>query len=388
MPVAFIVRLYHIMYAHYVALSSQFISTTIYQSKWNMPWVRVQMNTPTPSKNKLRHNLFIGGAILFPVLAAIFYFSGGRIVSTDDAYVQAAHVDISANIAGRVTKVFVRENQQVRQGDPLFELDGRDYLIAIEDASARLANARLQIAALKATYTQRQTEVSAAAATLRYQTREYERQQVLAGKGISSQEQLDMARHAMDDAAQKLNADKQQQNNVRALLAGDVAASIDDHPSVREAQAMLDRARLNLSYTVVRAPMDGIVSKVDQLQPGKYINAAVPVFSLISGTTVWVEANFKETQLAYMRPGQKTTIEVDAYPGHTFHGSVASMGSGTGSSFSLLPPENATGNWVKVVQRLPVRISIDDLDPKQPLHSGLSAVVDVDTRHSRLKGLW
>ncbi|WP_162084346.1 HlyD family secretion protein [Sulfuriferula nivalis] len=343
------------------------------------------MNNPAP--NKLRRPLFIAGGILFLTLAVIFYFTGGRIVSTDNAYVQAAHVDISANIAGRVTQVFVKENQQVHQGDPLFALDNRDYLIAIQDANAKLANARLQTAALQATYTQRQADTQAAVATLRYQTRELDRQKILAGKGISSQEQLEMAQHAVDDATQKLNATRQEQNNIHALLGNAVTTDINAHPDVQQAQAVLERAQLNLSYTIIKAPMDGIVSKVDQLQPGKYINAATPVFSLISSKIIWIEANFKETQLTNMHPGQKVTIDVDAYPDHSFHGSVTSLSSGTGASFALLPPENATGNWVKVVQRLPVRISIDDLDPKRPLRSGLSAIVDVDTQHSRLQAL-
>jgi membrane fusion protein (multidrug efflux system) len=346
------------------------------------------MKNPSMNKNRIRRYLFIGGAIVFTGIAAVVYFTGGRIVSTDDAYVQAARVDISTNVAGRVTKIFVRENQQVHQGDPLFQLDDRDYLIAIEDAKAKLADARLQIGALKATYLQRQADARAAEATVLYQTREFERQKNLAAKGIASQAQLDQAQHALSDAEQRLIAAKQVKSNVRTLLSDDPALDIDEHPAVQQARAMLERAQLNLTYTLIKAPMDGIVSKVDQFQSGNYVNAAVPVFSLTSDKNVWVQANFKETELTHMRPGQQATIEVDAYPGSTFHGSVESLSSGTGSSFSLLPPENATGNWVKVVQRLPVRIHIDDPDPKQPLHSGLSAVVKVDTHHSRLKDFW
>ena len=346
------------------------------------------MSNPKPVNNRLRQSLFVGGAVVFLAITAGLYFTGGRIVTTDDAYVQAAHVNISANIAGRVTKIFVKENQQVHQGDPLFELDDRDYLIALQDAKAKLASAKLQITALKATYFQRQADVTSAESTLLYQTREFARQQHLASKGIASQAQLELAQHELDDAREKLNAVKQEQKNVSSLLGKDLAMNINDHPTVLQAQAMLERAQLNLTYTVIKAPMDGIVSKVDRLQPGAYINAAAPVFSLISNTTVWVEANFKETELVYMRTGQQATIDIDAYPGRTFHGSVESLSSGTGSSFSLLPPENATGNWVKVVQRLPVRIDINDLDPKSPLHSGLSAVVKVDTHHSRLKDFW
>lgn len=346
------------------------------------------MSNQSPNQNRLRQYLFIGGGIVFVAIATVFYLTGGRIVSTDDAYVQAAQVDISSNIAGRTTKILVRENQPVHRGDPLFELDDRDYKIAIEDAKARLANARLQIAALKATYKQRQANELAAKATLLYQKKEFEREKILASKGIASQAQLELARHTLSDATQKLSAARQEQGNVLSLLGNNVSINIDDHPAVQEAQAMLDRARLNLSYTVIKAPMDGIVSKVDHLRPGEYINAAAPLFSLTSRKIVWVEANFKETELAHMVPGQKATIEIDAYPDRTFHGSVESFSSGTGSSFSLLPPENATGNWVKVVQRLPVRIKIDDLDTKSPLASGLSAIVNIDTHHSRIKSIW
>lgn len=346
------------------------------------------MNNPKPIKNQLRQYLFIGGGGAFLLIAIILYFSGGRIVSTDDAYVQAARVDISANIAGRVTKIFVKENQQVHKGDPLYELDDRDFVIALKDATAKLANAKLQFLATQATFMQHQANVRAAEATLLYQQHEVERQKKLNAKGISSQAQLDLAEHALADATQKLSAEKEAEKNIRSLLGNDPTITINNHPSVQQAQAMLDRAQLNLSYTIVKAPMDGIVSKVDLLQPGQYVNAAIPVFSLISNTAVWIEANFKETELTNMLPGQQATIEIDAYPDRTFHGSVESLSSGTGSSFSLLPPENATGNWVKVVQRLPVRINITDLDPKWPLHSGLSVVVKVDTLHSRLKDFW
>lgn len=346
------------------------------------------MTNQSQNKNRLRKYLFIGGGIVFSVIATIFYLTGGRIVSTDDAYVQAAQADISSNIAGRITKILVKENQQVHRGDPLFQLDDRDYKIAIEDAKARLANAKLQIAALKATYRQRRANELAAKETLLYQRNQFEREKILASRGIASQAQLEQARHILSDATQKLSAARQEQGNVLTLLGNNLAVNINDHPAVQEAQAMLDRARLNLSFTVIRAPMDGIVSKVDHLQPGDYINAATPLFALTSRKDVWVEANFKETELAHIVPGQQATIEIDAYPGRPFHGSVESFSSGTGSSFSLLPPENATGNWVKVVQRLPVRISIDDLDPTSPLPSGLSAIVNIDTHHSRIKRIW
>jgi membrane fusion protein (multidrug efflux system) len=167
-----------------------------------------------------------------------------------------------------------------------------------------------------------------------------------------------------------------------ANLGCDADIAVEDHPSVKASISSLDRAKLNLSYTTVTAPIDGIVTKVDQLQPGNYVTVSTPVFSLVSNTDIWVEANFKETQLTHMRPGQTATIEVDTYPGRTFTGKVVGVSPGTGSSFSILPPENATGNWVKVVQRLPVRISIDDAG-NTPLHAGLSVTANVDTEHHR-----
>ena len=343
------------------------------------------MNATVPSKGKLRRVLFIGGAILFLVIATVYYVTGGRMVVTDDAYVQAARVDISANIAGRVTRVFVRDNERVRRGDPLFELDSRDYKIAVDDASARLAYARLQLTALHATYLQRQAEARAAEATLRYRRREYEREQILAAQGIASQAQRDQAQYALADAVERLSAVRQEQDNAKAMLGRNRMAQATDYPAVQQAEAQLRRAELNFSYTLVTAPMDGWVARSESLQPGDYIKAAAPLFALVSTKDVWIEANYKETELAHMRPGLAATIEIDAYPDHVLHGRVASFSSGTGSSFSLLPPENATGNWVKVVQRLPVRIQIDDLDTRHPLPSGLSAVVKVDTGRSRLK---
>jgi membrane fusion protein (multidrug efflux system) len=331
-----------------------------------------------------RRLLLIGGPVLLALVAAYFYLTGGRFISTDDAYIQSARTDISANIAGRVVELPVHDNQEVRAGDILFKLDDRDLVIAVQEAKAKLAVARLQIAALKATYHQRLAGVQEAKETLAYQEQEFERQKTLAAQGVSSQAQLELARHAVASARQQVNAIEQERENIRASLGDNPDLDVDQHPSVRLAQAALDRAQLNVSYTVVKAPADGIVTKVEQLQTGTYIKAATPVFSLVSRKDIWVEANFKETDLTYMRPGQEATIEVDAFPEQTFHGKVASASPGTGSSFSLLPPENATGNWVKVVQRLPVRVTLDDADPQLQLHAGLSATVEVDTHQRRL----
>lgn len=349
------------------------------------------MEDPVPENGWLeRHRrlLLLGGVVVILLVAGFLYLTGGRFVSTDNAYVRAARVEVSASVSGRVTQIDVRDNQEVHRGQTLFCLDDRDYAIAVNNAKAKLASAKLRIAALKATYRQHLAVVQAARDTQTYLAHELARQKKITAQGVSSQAKLEQAKYALQDAGQKLNEAEQAQANIRASLGNDPAINIDKHPDVEEAQAELDRAELNLSYTVIKAPMDGIVSKVDQLQVGAYIHAAAPVFALTSDKKVWVEANFKETDLTYLHPGQSVSIRIDAYPDRKFRGHLASLSSGTGASFSLLPAENATGNWVKVVQRLPVRISIDDFDPKHPLQTGLSAVVDVDTHHSRIKGLW
>jgi len=328
--------------------------------------------------------LLIGVPILFLIMVAIIYLSSGRYVSTDDAYVFGARTEISANVVGRVIEIAVKDNQEVRKDDILYKLDDRDFVNARNDAHAKLANARLQITSLKATYKQRQADMRSSKAKLVYLEREFKRQTALAESGISSQTQLDQARQDYISARQNFDAIEHDAASVLASLNDDPEIDVNNHPVVLQAQAILDQAELNLSYTVIQAPLDGVLSKVENLQVGDYINAAKPVFGLVANKDIWVEANFKETELTYMRPGQKATIEVDTYPGTVFHGTVVSISPCTGSVLSLLPPENATGNWVKVVQRLPVRISIDDADPKQPLRMGLSVTVEVDTRHSRI----
>jgi membrane fusion protein, multidrug efflux system len=334
-------------------------------------------------RRKMRLPLMIGGPVLAAIVAFFIYLTGGRYEHTDDAYVQTASVAISSNVAGRVREVGVHDNQLVHKGDVLFRLDDAPFRIAVEEASAQLATARLEVASLKASYRQRQAELASARETLAYQQHETDRQQRLLTAGISSQLQVDRAVHALDGARTQLAAAQQQVGEVVANLGGDPNIEPDRHPTVQHAQAVLDRVKLNLSYTVIRAPSDGIVARVEQLQVGNYISASAPVFALVSSDDVWIEANFKEDQLAHMRAGQQASVHVDSYPGKTFEGTVVSVSPGTGSQFSMLPAENATGNWVKVVQRLPVRVELRKLDPDFPLQGGLSAYVSVDTHHER-----
>ena len=334
-----------------------------------------------PLKHRLRLPLMIAGPLIVLVLGGYYYVTGGRYVSTDDAYTQSARTTISANVGGEVAEIDVQDNQRVAKGDVLFKLDERPYQIALEEAQAQLAAAKLQVEALKATYRQKQSELKAAQDTAAFQQREFDRRKTLAENGVYPKAQLDQALHAAQNASQQVISTQQQMANILASLGGAVDMPVEKHPSIRQVQALVDRAALNLSYATVRAPEQGVVTKVEQLQVGDHINAATPVFSLVSTDDLWIEANFKETDLAHMRPGQTATIDVDSYPDRTFTAEVVSVSPGTGSVFSLLPAENATGNWVKVVQRLPVRLAIKDADPQRPLHAGLSATVEVDTHY-------
>jgi membrane fusion protein, multidrug efflux system len=329
---------------------------------------------------RLRWPLMSLAAIVVLGGATYFYIRGGRYQSTDDAYAQAATVSISSNVAGQVSEIDVRDNDLVQRGATLFKLDDAPFRIAVSDAAARLADTRMQIESLKSTYRQRLVELRAARDTQSYAQQQYDRQTRLLASGIASQAQFDQAAHALDAARQQVANVRQQIGVALANLGGDPNIAPERHPLVEQAQAALDRAQLNLSYTVISAPTDGVVAKVEQLQVGDTIAASTPVFALVSTRDVWIEANFKEVQLARMRPGQAATVEIDRIPGRRFSAEVRSVSPGTGSQFSVLPPENATGNWVKVVQRVPVRLQLTHVDAAFLLQAGLSANVTVDTQ--------
>ena len=335
-----------------------------------------------------RKALLIAGPALAAVIVLIFYLTGGRYVSTDDAYIQSARVDISANISARLDAMYVHDNQVVTKGTVLFRLDPRRFAVAVREAEAQLAAARLRVQSLQASYRERLADQTAAQDTLTFQQREYDRQVKLAQAGISSGAQLEQSEHDLAATRQKLAAAREESASAFADLNGDPNASPESQPMVKQAAAALDRANLELSDTVVRAPIDGIVTKVEQVQVGDYVQAAAPLFALVSTKDVWLEANFKETDLTNIKPGQTASFSLDTYPEQTFTAQVESVSPGTGSSFSLLPPENSSGNWVKVVQRLPVRLSIASRPENMSLNAGMSAVVTVDTgrQHSLFAG--
>jgi membrane fusion protein (multidrug efflux system) len=326
--------------------------------------------------SRLRWPLLIGGPVIVLAVVGWFVLTGGRYQSTDDAYVQAARTPISANVSARVIELDVKDNQQVKKGDVLFRLDPRDFKVVEAQAEAALATARLQVETERATAGQQDAAIRVAQDAVDYANREYARQKTLASGGVASQQQLDQAKSAADEAASRLQVARQQAAAARTAAGGDIGGPVDQHPAVMQAQAALDRAKLQLGYTDIRAPQDGVVTKVEQIQLGSYITGAQPLFWLVSGRP-YVEANFKEDQLAKMRAGQAAEIEIDAFGGKKLNGRVASFSPGAGSTFSILPPQNATGNWVKVVQRLPVRIEFDQAPPAMAA-AGLSAKVKVD----------
>ena len=346
-----------------------------------------EVNTASESRvarlRRIRTPLMIGGSLVIVAIAAFLYFVSARSESTNDAYVNAARVAISTNVPGRVIELNVRDNQRVKRGAVLFRLDDRPFQLAVAQARAKLNNTRLQIESMKALYGQRQSELRSAQDTFAYEDREMARQKRLLASGISSQSQVDRAVHARDSASQAVAAAQQQIASVVANLGGDPTIDPNKHPSVEQAQAELDRALLDLSYTTITAPDDGVVTQVERLQVGNYVNAATPVFALVSTHDLWIEANFKEVQLAKMRAGQPATIKIDTYGDRSFKAHVVSLSPGTGSAFSVLPAQNATGNWVKVVQRLAVRLEIEDGDRQHPLYAGLSATVKVDTHNQQ-----
>lgn len=331
---------------------------------------------------RLRLPLMLGGVAVVVLVAGFVWLTGGRYESTDDSYVRVAGVDISTNVPGRVIEVDVHENQRVKAGDILFRLDPRPFAIAAEQANAQLANAAQKIQSTQADYQEKQVELKTAQTTAQFRERDRKREQGLLAAGAVSQAEYDQSALAAVAANQQIAQVKQQIASLAAQLGG--GGSMTNHPEIRQAKAELDRAQLNESYGVIRAPQSGVVTKVEQLQVGDYVNASTPVFHLVADR-MWIEADFKENQLHHMHVGQTATVTVDAYPGRTFQAKVQSISPGTDQTFSLLPAENSSGNWVKVVQRLPVRLTFDKT-PEIQLQGGISAKVKVDTGYSRMGG--
>lgn len=337
-------------------------------------------DTPQPENRKAPAWRRVGLLLIVPLIlvgiGGYFWLTSGRYVSTDNAYVQRDMVSVASPVSGTIVAVHVAENQQVHRGDLLFELDDRPFRLALQQANAQIADARVQIAELQSRSSGTQGDITGAQANLTFAERNLARYQSLMDRGFLSRARYDDAVHEVAEARERLaNARAEAQSAQSALAQGGVSAQ----PALQAALAARDAALLNLEYTRVRAPADGYVTQADRVQVGNIIVGGVPVVTIVRSEAIWVEANFKETDLTNMFVGQPAEIELDAYPDIAVRGHVASIGVGTGSEFSLLPAQNATGNWVKVTQRVPVRIAIDS-NSERPLIAGLSVNAIVDTR--------
>lgn len=317
------------------------------------------------------------------VVGGYYYVVGGQVMTTDNAYIQAQSLGVSTDVSGTVQEIDVHENEAVKKGQVLFRLKPASFETALAGAEAQLGTVRNQVLTLQASYQQSLAQIGQAEADIPYYEAAFQRQQDLLKTSTASKASFDSAQHDLVAARQKVTVAKAQAQATLAQLGGDANQSVEKNPFYLQARSAVDDAQRNLADSVVKAPFDGIVTNVDSLQVGKYLPASQPAFGLVSSTDVWIAAEPKETELTYVRPGQKATISVDGYPGQVWHGTVASISPASSSSFSLLPAQNTSGNWVKVVQRIPMRVTIDDAEGKLPLRGGMSAVVDIDTGHAR-----
>jgi membrane fusion protein (multidrug efflux system) len=315
-----------------------------------------------------------------------FWLHGGRFVATDNAYIHQPIVPISADVSGRIAEVAVGENADVGAGDELFAIDPAPYKIALDQAQAALANARLGVAKMRSAYALAKAKLAAAQNVLDLSQRQFDRQNQLSERGVTSASAIDNAKLALENAKNNAELAKLGLAEAAAALGGNPEVATDEVPAVRAAIASRDAAQRNLDKTVIHAPAAGTVSATGNLHVGQFVSPGSPVASLVETSNSWVDANFKETQLEHLRIGQPVTLSVDAYPGLTLTGKITSIGAATGAEFSLIPAQNATGNWVKVVQRIPVRIAFSP-DASHPLRDGMSVYASVDTGTNRITRL-
>ncbi|MGE0700717.1 MAG: HlyD family secretion protein [Hyphomicrobiaceae bacterium] len=332
----------------------------------------------------LRPFLLIAVPVAAVAGALLWYLWGGRYISTENAYVKADIVHVAAEVSGRVVEVAIKDHAHVKPGDLLLTIDPEPYKLALDKAEAELDQTRARVAALRAEYQEAIAEQKEAEDKVQFYDAQRDRQKRLADKGVGKAFQFEEADANADAARARVTASRQKMQRVLAQLGGDHKIATETHPLVREKMAARDRARLDLERTVLRAPLGGLLVNV-KLLPGEHVRAATPLFALISDASPWVEANFKETELTYVRPGQTASVVLDIYPEVTWSAEVLSISPATGAEFALLPPQNASGNWVKVVQRLPVRLKLNNAESSEPLplRAGMTATVTVDTKRER-----
>ena len=324
-----------------------------------------------PATSRKRLLWMISVPLLILALGAYFWLSGGKSVETDNAYVKQDIVAISTQINGPVSAVYVRENQRVKAGDILYRVDPAPAQVALLQAEAQLAAAQLQTRQLEVQASGTGADISGAAANLAIMQRALGRQQALLGRGFTTRSDYDDAVNEVTKARTALADARARSNNAAAAIAPG-----GNQPAIAAARAAIARARLDLKHGIIRAPTSGIIAKADRLLVGQSAISGVAMLSIVTDKPAWIEANFKEGDLARMKVGQPADISFDAYPDVKLKGHVASIGAGTGSEFSVLPAQNANGNWVKVTQRVPVLIALDE-KPAREMIAGLSAKVDV-----------
>ncbi len=340
-------------------------------------------------KARLRRVAMIWGVAAVATIALVMWLTGGRYVGTDDSYVHAAKLMVSTDVSGLVKDVDVREGQRVKKGQVLFRLDPKPFQIALNNARAALAQTVQDVESTRATYKSIVGQIAAQQAQVSLAQITYNRYLSLAKSNAIASTQVDQARGTLQSAQATLISLKQNAGVQLAKLNGNPDLPATQAPAYLQAQATVDEMQRQLDHAVVRAPFDGIVSEVDSLQPGTLVISAMSAFTttsavgLISTNNVWVEASMKETDLTYVRDGNPVSITIDTYPGHKWSGHVDSVSAGSDSAFSALPAENTSGNWVKVVQRIPVRIKIDQKVGDLPLRAGMSAVISIDTGKRR-----
>ena len=326
--------------------------------------VRRKVKLPA-GKSALRTVLMLIVPALLIIGGAYYWLTSGGSVGTDDAQVKQDIVSVSAQVTGPIEQVYVRDGRHVKRGDILFRIDPAPFQVALENAEAQLAAAQLQTSQLRTQAAGTGADIVGEEANLKIKQNALGRQQALLKQGFTTRADYEDALNEVKTAEQQVADAKARAANAHAAIAP------GEQPSIAQARAAVDKAKLDLERTTVRAPMDGVVENADSLQVGQMAVTGLGMLSVVHSQTAWVEANFKEKDVGKMVPGQRATIEVDAYPGQKFEGHVQSVGAGTGSEFSLLPAQNANGNWVKVTQRVPVRIAFNGT-PSKPMIAGLS----------------
>ena len=327
--------------------------------------------------------------VVMPLLAvaggAYWWLSGGRYIVTENAYVKAHIVQIAPEVSGQVRRVPVRDHATVAAGDVLLTIESRPFRLALDSAEAELDTARTHVETLRATWREAVSELADAEARAAHFQRQHQRQEELATKGVLSASKRDESLNETRAAADRVVTVREKLRRVLTALNGDPEMPADQHPMVRERSAARERAALDLARTTVRAPVDGVVVNL-RLQRGEQIKASTPLFALVDLSRPWVEANFKETELTHVRVGQKARIVLDTYPDSAWEALVESVSPATGAEFAILPPQNASGNWVKVVQRLPVKLRLLPHQGEPPLRAGMTATVSIDTGRQRSVG--